>query len=87
MFRITYNGREETVTIKYSIATDRLSRGLRLGAPPGSTDYGRHARHNMGSLLEKEEKSRWIIHLCVREVAGQTLKTAGGVAKLISAGA
>lgn len=50
----TVNGKTETVDIRYSIAKLDALGGLR--SYPGNTDYGRHARHNMGISVVRENR-------------------------------
>lgn len=52
--QFTVNGRTETVDIRYSIAKiDAL--GI-LGSYPGNTNYGAHARRNMGVSVVRENR-------------------------------
>ena len=48
------NGKEETVDIRYSIA--KLDALGTLGSYPGNTNYGRHARRNMGVSVVRENR-------------------------------
>ena len=64
---ITYGGREETVSIKYSIATPDALRLTESGGAAGSTDHGRHARHNIGVSVVREGREIVLENSFMRE--------------------
>ena len=53
-FIVDENGRTETVDIRYSIA--KLDALGNLGSLPGNTNYGAHARRNMGVSVVRENR-------------------------------
>ena len=52
--KFTVNGKTETVDIRYSIVKQDALRTS--GALPGNTDYGRHARRNVGISVVREDR-------------------------------
>ena len=52
--QFTVEGKTETVDIRYSIANVEALGSS--GGYPGNTDYGRHARHNMGVSVVRENR-------------------------------
>lgn len=52
--QFTVNGKTETVVIRYSIA--KLDALGAAGSLPGNTEYGRHARRNMGVSMVREDR-------------------------------
>ena len=55
-YRITVNGREETIGVRYSIVKPEALKTDRVEQNPGSADYGRHARHNIGVSVVREDR-------------------------------
>ena len=50
------DGREVTIEVKYSIVKPEALRTASLRQYPGSEDYGRHARHNIGVSVVREDR-------------------------------
>ena len=50
------DGREATIEVKYSIAKHEALRTDSVGQLPGSTEHGRHARHNIGVSVVREDR-------------------------------
>ena len=55
-FTSEVNGREETIEIEYSIVKPDALRTDLVTQNPGSTDRGRHARHNIGVSVVREDR-------------------------------
>ena len=50
------DGKEVTIEVKYSIVKTEALRTASLRQYPGSEDYGRHARHNIGVSVVREDR-------------------------------
>ncbi len=50
------DGREVTIEVKYSIVTPEALKTDRVSQNPGNTDYGKHARHNIGVSVVREDR-------------------------------
>ena len=50
------NGRETTIEVKYSIVKPDALKTDRISQNPGNTDRGRHARHNIGVSVVREDR-------------------------------
>ena len=55
-YRVTVDGREETIDVKYSIVNPEALKTDRVTQNPGATDYGQHARHNIGVSVVREDR-------------------------------
>ena len=55
-YPVTVDGREETIDVKYSIVKPEALRTASLRQYPGSEDHGRHARHNIGVSVVREDR-------------------------------
>ena len=53
---IVVNGREETISVKYSIVTPEALRTENIAQLPGNTERGKHARHNIGVSVVREDR-------------------------------
>lgn len=53
---VLVNGREETITIKYSITKPEALKTGHIRQYPGDTEHGKHARHNIGVSVIREER-------------------------------
>ena len=52
----TEDGREETIEVKYSIVRPEALKTDRVTQNPGYEDHGKHARHNIGVSVVREER-------------------------------
>ena len=52
----TVDGREETIEVKYSIVKPEALKTDRITQNPGTTDHGKHARHNIGVSVVRENR-------------------------------
>ena len=52
----TVDGREETIEVKYSIVKPEALKTDRITQNPGTTDHGKHARHNIGVSVVREDR-------------------------------
>ena len=50
------DGREVTIDVRYSIVKPEGLKTDRVTQNPGSTEYGRHARHNIGVSVVREDR-------------------------------
>ena len=71
-FTLNVDGREESVEVVYSIAK-REALGERMGHLPGNTNYGRHARKNMGISVVREDREILLEHFFNVEGGGGSL--------------
>ena len=55
-YQVTVDGREETIDVKYSIVNPEALKTDRVTQNPGATDYGQHARHNIGVSVVREDR-------------------------------
>ena len=55
-YPVTVGGREETIEVKYSIVKPEALRTDLVTQNPGGTQRGRHARHNIGVSVVREER-------------------------------
>ena len=55
-YHITVDGREETIEVKYSIVKSEALRTDLVTQNPGRTLRGRHARHNIGVSVVREDR-------------------------------
>ena len=55
-YRVTVQGREVTIDVKYSIVKPDALKTDSIARLPGSEDYGRHARHNIGVSVVREDR-------------------------------
>ena len=55
-YRVPVDGREETIDVKYSIVSPEALKTDRVTQNPGATDYGQHARHNIGVSVVREDR-------------------------------
>ena len=52
----TVEGREVTIEVKYSIVKPEVLRTESISQNPGNTERGRHARHNIGVSVVREDR-------------------------------
>ena len=52
----TVDGREVTIDVKYSIVKPEALKTDRVTQNPGSTEHGRHARHNIGVSVVRQDR-------------------------------
>ena len=52
----TVNGQEVTIEVRYSIVKPEALRTSQVTQNPGSTDHGKHARHNVGVSVVREDR-------------------------------
>ena len=52
----TIDGREVTIDVKYSIVRPEALRTESVSQNPGNTERGRHARHNIGVSVIREDR-------------------------------
>ena len=71
-FTLNAYGREESVEVVYSIAKQEAL-GERKGELPGNTNYGRHARKNMGISVVRENRGILLEHFFNTEGGGGSL--------------
>ena len=71
-FTLNAGGREESVEVVYSIAKQETL-GERKGELPGNTNYGRHARKNMGISVVRENREILLEHFFNTEGGGGSL--------------
>ena len=71
-FTLNADGREESVEVVYSIAKQEAL-GERKGELPGNTNYGRHARKNMGVSVVRENREILLEHFFNTEGGGGSL--------------
>ena len=71
-FTLNADGREESVEVVYSIAKQEAL-GERKGELPGNTNYGRHARKNMGISVVRENREILLEHFFITEGGGGSL--------------
>ena len=55
-YQTTVDGREATITVRYSIVKPDALKTDTAQQNPGSTDRGRHARHNIGVSVVRESR-------------------------------
>ena len=55
-YPVSVEGRELTIHVKYSIVKPEALRTASVARLPGSEDYGRHARHNIGVSVVREDR-------------------------------
>ena len=55
-YPVTVEGREVTIDVKYSIVKPDALRTDSVARLPGSEDHGRHARHNIGVSVVREDR-------------------------------
>ena len=55
-YPVTVDGREETIEVKYSIVKPEVLRTDLVTQNPGGTPRGRHARHNIGVSVVREDR-------------------------------
>ena len=55
-YPVTVDGREVTIDVKYSIVKPEALRTDSVGRLPGSEEHGRHARHNIGVSVVREDR-------------------------------
>ena len=55
-YPLTVEGKEITIEVKYSIVRPEALKTDGVRQYPGSTDYGKHARHNIGVSVVREER-------------------------------
>ena len=55
-YPVTVEGREITIEVKYSIVKPEALKTDSITKLPGSEDYGRHARHNIGVSVVREDR-------------------------------
>ena len=55
-YPVTVEGREVTIDVKYSIVRPEALKTDSVARPPGSEDHGRHARHNIGVSVVREDR-------------------------------
>ncbi len=55
-YPVNVGGREETVSVKYSIVKPEALRTETVRQNPGGTPRGRHARHNIGVSVVREDR-------------------------------
>ena len=55
-YPVTVEGREVTIDVKYSIVKPEALRTDSVARLPGSEDHGRHARHNIGVSVVREDR-------------------------------
>ena len=55
-YPVTEEGREVTIDVRYSIVKPEALRTDSVARLPGSEDYGRHARHNIGVSVVREDR-------------------------------
>ena len=52
----TVNGREVTIEVKYSIVKSEALQTDQVTQNPGNTEHGKHARHNIGVSVVREDR-------------------------------
>ncbi len=55
-YPLTAEGKEITIEVKYSIVRPEALKTDSVRQYPGSTDYGKHARHNIGVSVIREDR-------------------------------
>ncbi len=55
-YSLTAEGKEITIEVKYSIVRPEALKTDSVRQYPGSTDYGKHARHNIGVSVIREDR-------------------------------
>ena len=55
-YPVTVEGKELTIYVKYSIVRPEALKTASVAKLPGSEDYGRHARHNIGVSVVREDR-------------------------------
>ena len=55
-YHITVEGKEVAIEVKYSIVKPEALETDAVSRLPGATDYGRHARHNIGVSVIREDR-------------------------------
>ena len=55
-YSLTVEGKEITIEVKYSIVRPEALKTDSVRQYPGSTDYGKHARHNIGVSVIREDR-------------------------------
>ena len=55
-YPVTADGREVTIDVKYSIVKPEALKTDSVSRLPGSEDHGRHARHNIGVSVVREDR-------------------------------
>ena len=71
-FTLDVDGREESVEVVYSIVKQEAL-GERKGVLPGNTNYGKHARKNMGISVVRENREILLEHFFNTEGGGGSL--------------
>ena len=55
-YQVVVDGREETIEVKYSIVKPEALGTGQVTRNPGTTEYGKHARHNIGVSVVREDR-------------------------------
>ena len=55
-YATTANGKEETIEVKYSIVKPEALKTDRITQYPGNEEHGKHARHNIGVSVVRENR-------------------------------
>ena len=55
-YTTTANGKEETIEVKYSIVKPEALKTDRITQYPGNEEHGKHARHNIGVSVVREDR-------------------------------
>jgi len=66
-YRVTVEAKAETVSVKYSIVKPEALRTDRATQNPGGTPRGRHARHNIGVSVVREDREIVLEDVFLRE--------------------
>lgn len=55
-YNLVVDGKEETIEVKYSIVKSEALRTEQVTQNPGGTEHGKHARHNIGVSVIREDR-------------------------------
>ena len=55
-YQVTVDGREAIIEVKYSIVKPDALKTDRITQNPGNTEHGKHARHNIGVSVVREDR-------------------------------
>ena len=55
-YTTTVNGKKETIEVKYSIVKPEALKTDRIRQYPGNEEHGKHARHNIGVSVVREDR-------------------------------
>ena len=71
-YTVKPEGKEETIEVRYSIVKPEALKTASVGQPPGAEPHGRHARHNIGVSVVREDREIVLEDAFLREGGSST---------------